>query len=137
MLNDTFNADTESPYSSYMTKQWNSEHQTSTYALIYCFTISFFDILIPSFQLCCWKDSKMFAESCIFESALIWYVNCLVGGCYLTVHLQESLSLKLFTFQMQYGKMQVYCCYATALGVMPSNSWKGCCFSASLLPKRS
>ena len=105
--------------------------------LIYCFTISFFDILIPSFQLCCWKDSKMFAESCIFESALIWYVNCLVGGCYLTVHLQESLSPKLFTFQMQYGKMQVYCCYATALGVMPSNSWKGCCFSASLLPKWS
>lgn len=105
--------------------------------LIYCFTISFFDILMPSFQLCCWKDSKMFAESCIFESALIWYVNCLVGGCYLTVHLQESLSPKLFTFQMQYGKMQVYCCYATALGVMPSNSWKGCCFSASLLPKRS
>ena len=105
--------------------------------LIYCFTISFFDILMPSFQLCCWKDSKMFAESCIFESALIWYVNCLVGGCYLTVHLQESLSPKLFTFQMQYGKMQVYCCYATALGVMPSNSWKGCCFSASLLPKWS
>ena len=93
--------------------------------LIYCSTISFFDILLPSFQLCCWKDSKMFAESCIFESVLIWYVNCLVGGCCLIVHLQESLSLKLFTFQMQYGKMQVYCCYATALGVMPSNSWKG------------
>lgn len=77
MLNDTFNADIESPDSSYMAKQFLT-----------------FSYLHSSFVVGK-EDGKMFAESCIFASALIWYVNYLVGCCCLIVHLQESLSLKL------------------------------------------